>query len=291
MNPTRRLTVILLSALLAACATNAAREATPVSAAPAPSAAHDNLHATLWMQTAAEYEAAVRGTFTAARASLDRALADPAWSALPAQERGDGFETRPPAIIVDADETMIDNSPFQARGVRDGGAFDHAKWLEWVDERRARALPGAVEFAAYAAQRGVPIYFITNRDAPQETASTIANLRALGFPVAADASNVLLRGDARAPAREKSARRRWVAARHRVVLMLGDNLGDFMDGVATGIAARQALIAPYAEWWGVRWFMLPNPTYGSWESAVMEACGDRAEADPSGCKRESLRFE
>jgi 5'-nucleotidase (lipoprotein e(P4) family) len=291
MNPTRRLTVVLLSAVLAACATNASREAVPATTATTSSTAHDNLHATLWMQTAAEYEAAVRGTFTAARASLDRALADPAWSALPADERGDGFETRPPAIIVDADETMIDNSPFQARGVRDGVAFEHAKWLAWVDERRARALPGALEFAAYATQKGVPIYFVTNRDAPAETESTIANLRSLGFPIAADGSNVLLRGDVRAPAREKSARRRWVAARHRVVLMLGDNLGDFMDGVATSIAARQSLIAPYADWWGVRWFMLPNPTYGSWESAVMQGCGERGESDPSGCKRGALRFE
>ena len=60
----------------------------------------------------------------------------------------------------------------------------------------ARALPGAVDFANYAASKDVPIYFVTNRDAPAETESTIANLRALGFPIAADASNVLLRGDA-----------------------------------------------------------------------------------------------
>jgi predicted secreted acid phosphatase len=99
--------------------------------------------------------------------------------------------------------------------------------------------PGAVEFANAAAAHGVTIYFITNRDAPAETEGTIANLRALGFPIADDGSNVMLRGDVRGPGREKSARRRWVGARHRVVLMLGDNLGDFMDGVNVDIAARQ----------------------------------------------------
>jgi 5'-nucleotidase (lipoprotein e(P4) family) len=286
---TRWTSATLLAAALAACGAVPTRDAAPASDLRSP--AHDNLNATLWMQTAAEYEASVRGVFAAARASLDRALADPAWSALPEGERGDGFETLPAAIIVDADETMIDNSPFQARGIREGVDFNYENWLAWVNERRARALPGAVEFARYAASRDVPVFFVTNRDAPQETESTIANLRALGFPIAADASNVLLRGDVRVPAREKRARREWVAQRHRVVLLLGDNLGDFIEGVATGVDERRALIGPYAAWWGERWFMLPNPTYGSWESAVLLPCGERAQSDATGCKRELLRTE
>lgn len=285
----RRITVFLLPLMLAACSAAPTRTESPDAASR--SAAHDNLNATIWMQTAAEYEASVRGTYAAARASLDLALADPSWSALPPGERGDGFESLPAAIVVDADETMIDNSPFQARGIRDDADFAYANWLAWVNERRARALPGAVDFANYAASKNVPIFFVTNRDAPAETESTVANLRALGFPIAADASNVLLRGDARAPAREKSARRAWVAQRHRVVLLLGDNLGDFIDGVATSIEQRQALMAPFADWWGRRWFMLPNPTYGSWESSVLQPCGDRAKTDSTGCKRSLLRTE
>lgn len=263
----------------------------PVREAPVTAAAHDNLNAVLWVQTAAEYEAAVRGTYAAARTQLDKALADPAWNALPDGEASHGFESRPPAIIVDADETMIDNSPFQARGVRDNDSFAYENWLAWVNERRARALPGAVDFANYAASKSVPVYFVTNRDAPAETESTIANLRAAGFPIAADGSNVLLRGDARAPAREKSARRKWVAQRHRVVLLLGDNLGDFMDGVAVGVAERRALVAQYADRWGISWFMQPNPTYGSWEASVLTACGEQGRSDPAACKHSVLRFE
>ena len=291
-----RLVVLMLFVLSAA-----ACRSVPTSTASAPSAApaietHENLNAVLWMQTSAEYEAAVRGVYAAARSSLDRALSDTSWSALPEGERGDGFETLPPAIIVDADETMIDNSPFQARHVRDGTPFSGESWEAWVNERRALAMPGAVDFANEVQRRGVAVYFITNRDAPAETDSTIANLRALGFPIAADGSNVLLRGDARGPGREKSARRRWVAGRHRVVLMLGDNLGDFMDGVSATIAQRQALIAPYADWWGVRWFMQPNPSYGSWESALPLSCqangaGAEAGGDPTGCKRSLLRYQ
>lgn len=299
MTPLRFLSAAALALLLTACNTAPTKpEPQPaVSATPT----HENLNAVLWMQTAAEYEGSVRGVFASASASLERALADPTWSALPVDERLDGFESRPPAIIVDADETMIDNSPFQARAVRDQKSFVHAEWQAWVNERKARALPGAVEFANAAAAKGVTIFFVTNRDAPAETEATIANLRALGFPIAQDASNVLLRGDARGPGKEKSARRRWVAQRHRVVMMLGDNLGDFMDGVNASIAARQALIARYADWWGVRWFVLPNPSYGSWESAAAIACEEirkgatrldqpaPAVLDATACKRSLLR--
>ena len=90
-------------------------------------------------------------------------------------------------------------------------------------------------------------------------------VRKLGFPVAADASNVMLRGDARAPDREKGQRRRLIDRDYRVVLMLGDNLGDFLDGINADVATRQALMAPYADWWGVRWFMLDEAVEASTE--------------------------
>lgn len=289
MTTMRRILLTAMIASLAGCAPAPTRA--PVLA-PAPEAAvsgHDNLNATIWMQTAAEYEASVRGVYTAALAQLDAALADPGWNALPESERSQGFESLPPAIIVDADETMIDNSPFQARGVRDNKSYSRERWLAWVNERRATALPGAVEFAREVTKRGVTVYFITNRDTPHEAEGTLANLRALGFPIASDDANVLLRGDARAPGRDKGERRRWIGARHRVLLLLGDNLGDFLDGASASVEARQALIAPYAGWWGARWFMLPNPSYGSWESAIQAGCPQGTELDGRACKYELLR--
>lgn len=287
-----RLSAAALPLLLAACAATA-----PVAPAPAPMPAaakgvpHDNLDATLWMQTSAEYRAALLGAYAQARQQLDLALADACLDALPEGERDSDPCGLPPAIITDADETLIDNSPLQARKIRDNAPFAYDNWLAWVNERRALALPGALEFARYAAERGVTVYFVTNRDAPQEVAATVENLRAQGFPVAADAGNVLLRGDARAPARAKGERRRWVAARHRVVMMLGDNLGDFLDGIEGGVAERAALVDRYAGWWGTRWIMLPNPAYGSWESAVLRGCGEQGRADPTACKRAALRLQ
>lgn len=294
MTVLRRTLLTAMTALLLGCAAAPTRIPAPAAtaAAPAPTqAAHDNLNATIWMQTAAEYEAIVRGAYTAALAQLDAALADPAWNALPESERSEGFESLPPAIVVDADETMIDNSPFQARGVRENLGYSRERWLAWVDERRAGALPGAVEFAQAVTKRGVTVFFVTNRDAPDEAEGTLANLRALGFPIAADGSNVLLRGDTRAPGRDKGERRRWIGARHRVLLLLGDNLGDFLDGASVSVEARQALIAPYADWWGSRWFMLPNPSYGSWEAAIQTDCPQGRELEGRVCKYQRLRIK
>jgi acid phosphatase len=277
----------LAALLLGACSTPV-RDAPPASPA-APALAHDNLHATLWMQTAAEYRASVIGAFNLASAQLDRALLDPDWDALPPPERlGANVDGLKPAVIVDADETMIDNSPFQARGIRDGAPYSLERWESWVNERRARALPGALAFANHAAARGVTVFFVTNRGHANERAATVDTLRQLGFPVAEDGSNVLLKGDPRAAEREKATRRQWVGRDHRVLLMLGDNLGDFLDGIATGVAERDAMVDSFRSWWGERWIMLPNPAYGSWESAIQRECADR---EAPGCLREALRHD
>ena len=289
MNFLRAGLLALTLAALAACTAAPSRPQAPVAAAEAAPPAHDNLNATLWMQSSAEYAATARGIYAAARRALDLALDDPTWNALPADEFLAGFEARPPAIIVDADETMIDNSAFQARAVIEDAGFSHEHWLEWVGAEKATALPGAIDFANYVAERGVTIFFVTNRDAPDEVEATVSNLRKLGFPIAADGSNVMLRGDARAPDREKGERRRLINRNYRVLLLLGDNLSDFLDGVNADVATREARMAPYADWWGVRWFMLPNPTYGSWPNAVLRGCAK--DTHPRACLRAALRHD
>lgn len=283
-----RPSLILAAALLSACAAAPQKAAAPAAPQPAV-AAHDNLNATLWMQTAIEYEAATRSIFGAAKAALDAALADSAWNALPAGESSSGFESKPPAIIVDLDETFIDNSPYQARNVAENEGFTPERWQRWVNAEKATALPGALEFVQYATSQGVTFFFVTNRDAPDEVESTAANLKKLGFPLKDDLSNLMLRGDPRAPERDKGTRRKLIDRDFRVVMMFGDNIGDFLDGVSASIEARQELAAPYADWWGKRWFMLPNPTYGSWENAILRSCADKT--NPAACRRAALRHD
>ncbi len=285
-----RPSLILATALLSACAAAPQKTAAPVAPPPAATpAAHDNLNATLWMQTAIEYEAATRSIFGAAKTALDAALADTSWNALPTNESSSGFETKPPAIIVDLDETFIDNSPYQARNVAENEGFTLERWRQWVNAEKATALPGAVEFAQYAASQGVTFFFVTNRDAPEEVAATAANVKKLGFPLRDDLSNLMLRGDSRAPEREKGTRRKLIDREYRVVMLFGDNLGDFLDGIGTDIETRKVLAAPYADWWGRRWFMLPNPSYGSWENAILRSCAD--QTNPAACRRAALRYD
>jgi len=291
----RNALAVLGLALLGGCAVAPERAATTIpdaAVATAATPAHDNLNATLWMQASVEYSAVTVQVFRQACAALDAALADQRWSALPLDEQrqAGGFESLPPAVIADLDETLVDNSPYQARRVAAGGGFDADSWRAWVEEARARAVPGALEFARCAQQRGVTLVYVSNRKHEGERAATIANLETLGFPFGDDGHElVLLRGDHRAPGRDKGARRAWVAQRYRVLQLLGDNLGDFLDKVDATPAARVAMTAPYQGWWGERWFMLPNPSYGSWEDALSAECA--TPHDRAACKRAQLRLQ
>ncbi len=293
-----RLLPFLAAALLGGCATAPAPRAPAMAMAPAAAAAvstapaHDQLNALLWMQTSTEYRAVMRGIWRDAEAALLDALQDRAWSALPDGERMAGDVALPPAVIVDIDETVLDNSPYLARHVLAGKTgFEAAEWRAWVAERAARALPGAREFAELATAHGVTMIYISNRD-QADLDATSENLAAQGLPLVDD--SVLLLGAPTpgcvAKGGDKGCRRRLIAKKYRVLQMFGDNLGDFVDGVNVDREARERLLAPHAEWLGRRWFFLPNPSYGSWESALTRFPANPAlKNDPRAAKRAALR--
>jgi acid phosphatase len=225
----------------------------------------EGLDTTLWTQHSAEYRASAEQAFRTARQMLDVGLADPAWSA--AVEQAGDPSTLPPAVILDVDETVLDNSPFQARLIREEREFNPEMWGRWVEEAQALPVPGALEFARYAADRGVRVFYVTNRDAEHEEA-TARNLSRFGFPLDSAADVLLTRGEREGWGSNKSTRRAWVAERHRVVLLAGDDLNDFLQVSRSSLEQRDSLEAEYASYWGVRWIMLPNPAYGSWEAAL-----------------------
>ncbi len=264
----RRVAAVLAFGLLAGCASTPRR-----------GSAHEILNATLWMQTSAEYDALARSTFAAATRALGAALADPAWTA--ALEQAGDFAALPPAVVVDVDETVLDNSPFEAQTILEDTSFCSATWSAWVEKSSARPLPGATAFLADAVAKGADVFYVTNRTS-SEKERTIANLAAAGFPHV-DAAHVLTSGETPAdggPAwtSEKATRRAFLAARHRIVLLLGDDLRDFVPVPAgASLEDRVALSRRYAERWGTRWFLLPNAIYGSWERALTStATGEAA---------------
>lgn len=289
--------LLVVLALSSACA---ARTAPPVTGAavPAPAAAPapapvagegpdstnaaEGLDAVLWTQTSVEYRATASQAYVLARLQLDRALADPSWTAA-TEQVGRPLAGLPPAIILDADETVLDNAAFQARLIEDRDVYNEANWAAWVNERKATAVPGAVAFTQYARERGVTVFYVTNRNAPEEPA-TRDNLAALGFPLDPARDTVLTRRERPEWVSDKTTRREHVAKEFRVLLLVGDDLGDFLPNRGT-VAERDARVAPYAEWWGTKWIALPNPMYGSWMSALTAA----AQGAPAPSKRSQLR--
>lgn len=228
---------------------------------------HPALLSTLWTQTAVEYDGVTRSAYELARLQMSRALADSVWTASVEQSAmgSDAYRTRPPAVVLDVDETVLDNAAYQARLIRDDETFGAASWTAWCRERAAGAVPGALAFVRAAVDRGVQVIYLTNRDAQVE-AATRDNLQALGFPVDDAPDAVLTRGE-RAGWEPKSERRRWVAERYRILLLIGDNVGDFVASDQT-LPARDRLARTYDAYWGTRWIVLPNPQYGSWRDAI-----------------------
>ncbi len=263
----------------------------PATATVAVEGANDNLNAVLWMQRSQEYRANALQTWRAAAAQLDRALADRSWTALLPQEGGSQQSARlKPAVVVDVDETVLDNSPYQARLVRNGGSYDDVSWDAWVSEGKAGAVPGAVEFAQAAAAKGVTMIYITNRTEHMKDV-TLANLRRLGFPVAGD--DVYLGLDKYVPGceqegSEKACRRQLVAQQYRVLMQFGDQLSDFAAIGVNTQAGRDALLQAHQGWFGQRWWMLANPTYGGWEPAQFNNAWSLPEAERRAAKRAAL---
>lgn len=232
--------------------------------APGPS---DLLNAELWMQSAIEYRANCLTVYALARTRLDQALADKNWTAF--DQAGD-YQALPPAVILDLDETAIDNSPYEAGLAISGGDFDAKSWDAWTKAEQAKAIPGAVEFTTYAASKSVKVFYVTNRNADQKEA-TKRNMQALGFPLGGNVDTFLMQKDRPEWATgAKGVRIAYVAKDYRVLLLFGDNIGDFSDKYNGSIAEREQTFAALKAHFGHDWMMLANPSYGSWESAAYD---------------------
>jgi 5'-nucleotidase (lipoprotein e(P4) family) len=229
---------------------------------------YENLNAVLWVQTSVEYQASAAQTYHSAELALLRGLNNPHWTA--ALEQNANFEILPPAVILDLDETVLDNSVFRARLVATGQQYTPAAWAKWVNEQSAGLIPGAMHFLQFAHANRVATLYITNRTCDPSKADdpTVKLLRGLHVLTESAADRLLCSRDDNDT--DKTGRRAECAAKYRILLLFGDQLADFLQipPESANLDGRQKLYEAHEGLWGERWFQLANPTYGSWEGAV-----------------------
>jgi len=231
----------------------------------------------LWVKHSAEYQALTLQVYRDAREDLPRLLDDTRWSAMTGYGEPSAL---PAAVILDIDETVVSNVDFQLTFER---PFANHKLDTWSSSHDSLGIPGVQSFVSEARSLGVTVFFVTNRpcdtiagsdDPCPQKQTTINDIRELGISV--EPEYVMIADERPGWDREKQVRREYVAKTHRVIMLIGDDLSDFIACVresphgectepATSSSRMEALRA-HADFWGNGWYILPNPMHGSWTS-------------------------
>lgn len=225
---------------------------------------------TLYHQQAAEYRALCYQAYNLGRMMLDKDLADK-----------DVNKHR--IVILDVDETVLDNSPYQAQCIIDNVNYP-VRWEEWCNKATADAIPGALEFLNYARANGVSVFYITNRkDVVKE--ATILNLKKLGFPHA-DAEHVITRS----AENSKEGRRDALEDKYHISLLFGDNLSDFSNVFDERPNTQRTEQAEKLKLeFGSRFIVLPNSMYGDWELALYDMKRQHSDSLKSALRYKGLK--
>jgi 5'-nucleotidase (lipoprotein e(P4) family) len=206
----------------------------------------------LWYQKSGEMKALYYQGYNYAKMSLTEKLSR-------------GRSTRSGAVVMDIDETLLDNSPVEAYQVINNMPFSDSLWKRWVKKCSAVPCPGALEFTKFADSLKVEVFYITNREMSEEYTPTLKNLRLLGFPFA-DSVHLVLKTDSSS----KETRRKTIAEKYDILMLIGDNLADFnvifeKRGNDFGLDA----VKNNAKKFGIDYIILPNPMYGPWINAAV----------------------
>jgi 5'-nucleotidase (lipoprotein e(P4) family) len=252
---TKHLVVAIgIAALLTGGACRSATPAvhTPQAAVPAPASAPtsakplpDSLR---WVRDSAEYRAAAVQTYRAATTSVSTAAA--------------GRKPSSWAVVLDADETVISNLQYQIERAQAGLSHTSESWRAWVARREATPLPGAAAFLARVHDLGGRIAVVTNRlESECPDTEALFKMHKLLYDM------MLCRPDG-GPS-DKNPRFAAVAAGTTkaggppldVLAFVGDNILDFPGLTQSVATSNEAALAPF----GTKFFLLPNPMYGSWQ--------------------------
>jgi acid phosphatase len=265
MKTTRTVAAVTALSMLAACATQA------------PTDAPDKDYGHAWVAYSSDYQALTRQVYAVATRDLERFVADKSWTAQPGQT---GAEELPPAVILDVDETVINNVDFQLGFER---PFTDRKLEMWDREHVAEPVPGVIEFIRAAKAADVAVFYLTNRpcekypdedDACPQKQTVIDGIRELGIEV--EPEFVSLSYERPEWTKEKLIRRKAIGENYRIIMLFGDDFADFVHCARASFhppctepatrASRAADVLKYEQFWGNGWYLLPGPMHGSWTS-------------------------
>ena len=236
-----------------------------------PKVSDQNMMAVLYHQQAAEYRALCYQAFNVAKWRLNEKVA---------------YNTgkKPLAVIVDVDETVLDNSPYNARMVKKNETYTPESWSKWVGMRQAAAVPGAVDFLKFADSKEVGVFYITNRSQADKQ-STLDNLRLLGFPQVEFNHVYCKLTDS-----NKEERREEIAKQYNIIMLCGDNMNDFSAQFEKQPTYhRNSVTDSIAPVFGDKYIVLPNPMYGDWENALY-SYQHPTDSTKDAQRRKSLRI-
>ncbi|MDF0534099.1 5'-nucleotidase, lipoprotein e(P4) family [Shewanella yunxiaonensis] len=230
-----------------------------------------NTQSVLWMQNAGEYRALCYQAYNTAQMAFDAAKAT---------QKGKL------AVMVDLDETMLDNSPYAAWQIQHQQPFASSSWDNWVNAVQTPALHGAVAFAKYVTDNGGTMFYVSNRS-DRTFAATKANLIKDGFPNVSDFTLRLKKDTS-----DKAPRMQSIEADgYKVVLFLGDNLNDFpeLNTYHKLNADRNAAVDAHQQQFGRHFILLPNPSYGDWEPGLGKGYYQLSEQQKAQLRNDSLK--
>lgn len=226
--------------------------------------------ATLWFQKSAEMRACYIQAYNWAKRSLDEQMEYTS-------------RNKKPAIVLDIDETVLDNSPFEVKCIETGEGYSTETWQAWTSKEMAVPLPGTVEFLNYANEKGVEIFYISNRKV-DELGWTLANMKKYELPNA-DSAHVILRAETGS----KKARREQVLKDHEIILLIGDALTDFSEIYESRDSTLGFdLVDADKDKFGFEYIIIPNPMYGEWEKAVFHNSYDYTTEQKDSLRRNIL---
>lgn len=229
--------------------------------------------ATLWVQTSAEYRALCRQTYNTVRMALDKDLAEVKTD-------------KKRIIILDGDETTLQANLYEAYIIGIDKEYP-VGWYEWVADAKSIPIPGAAELLNYAASKGVEPYYVTNRKIDKEYQGTLDDLKKNGFPFA-DPEHVVYRQVGQPD--NKLQRQLDLVAKYHLVAYVGDDLNDFPLGThGKTLEERNKAMEDAKDEWGRKYFMLPNPMYGSWEKTLKNNKVGLPAAEQDQMRRAYLR--